>query len=85
VTSERAVQSQKQLSPSVSTEEGRQIEQSEQHDENARVGIEESLEPGSKVTNERAVHLSKQLSPSVSTEEGRQIERSEQHDESASF
>jgi hypothetical protein len=83
VTAERDTHSQKHLLPSVSTEEGMQIDASKEQSENADAPIDERREPDSKVTVERAVHLQKQLLPSLSTEEGLQMDKSEKQSENA--
>jgi hypothetical protein len=46
----------KQPFPSFSTEEGMQINESDEHDENANSAIDESREPDSNVTVERDLH-----------------------------
>jgi hypothetical protein len=53
---ERDSHSEKQWSPSISTEEGMQIDESDEHFENAYSPIDESLEPDSNVTVETERH-----------------------------
>jgi hypothetical protein len=52
--------SEKQLEQSFSTEEGMQMDESDEHFENADSSIQESWEPDSNATCERAVHPEKQ-------------------------
>jgi hypothetical protein len=60
VTVERGLHSEKQELPSFSTEEGMQIDESDEHQANARSSIDESFEPDSNVTVERDTHRKKQ-------------------------
>jgi hypothetical protein len=55
-----------------------QIDESDEHEENTELAIEESLELDSNVIVERDVHLEKHASLRLSTEEGMQIHESEQ-------
>jgi hypothetical protein len=71
--------------PSLSTEEGMQIDESDEHKENADSPIDESLEPDLNVTVERDLHSKKHIVPSFSTEEGMQIDESDGQDENADF
>jgi hypothetical protein len=56
VTVEIALQREKHRSPRLSTEEGMQIDESDEQEENADLAIEESLELDSNVTVERELH-----------------------------
>jgi hypothetical protein len=51
-----------------------QIDERDEHSENAEVAIERSSEPDSKVTSDKFSHRSKQLSPRSSTNEGMQMD-----------
>jgi hypothetical protein len=62
----------------VLSEPGQQIDESDEHDENADRAMTESLEPGSNVTAARVLHSEKHNSPSLSTEEGMQIDESDE-------
>jgi hypothetical protein len=54
-----------------------QIDESDEHPENADSSIDESLEPDSNVTVERDSHPQKHLKSSLSTEDGMQIDESD--------
>jgi hypothetical protein len=73
----------KQPFPSFSTEEGMQINESDEQEENADSPIEESLEQYSNVTIERELHSLKHQLPSILTDEGIQIDPSNGHEENA--
>jgi hypothetical protein len=60
VTVERDLHRQKQLLPSVSTEEGMQIDESDGQNENAYSPIDERVESDSNVTVERDLHSPKE-------------------------
>jgi hypothetical protein len=62
----------------VSSEEGHQIDESDEHSENANRPTHESVEPDSNVTVERDGHRAKDSLPRVLTEEGRQIDKSDE-------
>jgi hypothetical protein len=68
----------------VVTEEGIEIEKSDEQCENASSPIEESREPDSKVTVERDWHRQKDFWEMVLTEEGIQIDESDEQLENAS-
>jgi hypothetical protein len=78
VTVERDSHPEKDWAPSVSTEEGMQIDESDEQFRNAPSAIDDSLEPGSNVTVERCLHSEKHLAPRSSTDEGRQIDESDE-------
>jgi hypothetical protein len=59
------------------TEEGRQIDESDEHPKNAAHSIDEWLE--SKVAVERDRHSPKQWSPSFVTDDGMQSDESDEH------
>jgi hypothetical protein len=63
----------KQTEQSASTEEGIQIDESEQHQENARLAIRESWHPDSKVTAQREQEPMKHDEQIRVMEEGIQI------------
>jgi hypothetical protein len=77
VISEREVQPEKQKLQSRSTEEGIEMDQSDEHFEKAHGEIRESREPGSKVTAERDRHWRKPTSSS--TDEGMKNDESDEH------
>jgi hypothetical protein len=81
VKTERDVQKRKQKAPSRLTAEGRQIDESERHSENARGEIRESREPGSNVTAERDQHAEKPVSSW--REEGMKNDESDAHSANA--
>jgi hypothetical protein len=62
-----------------SSDEGIQIDESEEQDENASLSTRESLEPDSNDTVERASHSEKQWLQSLSTEGGMAIDESDEH------
>jgi hypothetical protein len=70
----------KERSPSISTDAGMQIEESDKQEQNAPDSIRESLEPSSNVTLQSFMHDSKQYSPSISTDPGMQIEESDEQE-----
>jgi hypothetical protein len=55
-----------------------QIEESDEHSQNARASMDESFEPDSNVTVERDSQSEKHSSPSCSTEEGMHIDESDE-------
>jgi hypothetical protein len=69
----------------ISTEEGMQIDESDEQYRNTDCSIRESLESGSKVTFERLSHRRKQFSQMISTEEGMQIDESDEQARNADF
>jgi hypothetical protein len=79
VTVERNTQTAKQRWQSLVTEEGIQIDKSDERSWNARQSIDETLESDSNVTVARDPHLLKQATPSAVTEEGMQIDESDEH------
>jgi hypothetical protein len=85
VTVERDAQLQKQRLPRVSTDEGMQIDESDEHFQNAPFSITESREPGSSVTVERDSHPAKHFVQSFSVLDGMQIDESDVHDAKAIF
>jgi hypothetical protein len=78
MTVERARHSSKQYPQSFSTEEGMQMDESEEQFRKAEASIQTSLEPDSNVTVERDSHSAKDCRQSLSTEEGMQIDESEE-------
>jgi hypothetical protein len=62
----------------ISTDEGIQIDESDEHPSNARFSIRESLESDSKLTFERLEHRQKQDSQMISIDEGIQIDESDE-------
>jgi hypothetical protein len=56
VTIERDSHPEKQALPRISREEGMQIDESDEHPNNADCSIRESFEPDSNVTVERDLH-----------------------------
>jgi anti-sigma regulatory factor (Ser/Thr protein kinase) len=75
---ERLSQSLKQYSEIAATDEGIQIDRSEEQQANADLPRVESFEPGSNVTVERLRHERKQAIEIVSTDEGIQIDRTDE-------
>jgi hypothetical protein len=67
----------------ISTDEGIQIDESEEQARNAYCPIRESLELDSNVTFERVRHPEKQDSQMISTDEGIQIDESDEHSRNA--
>jgi hypothetical protein len=65
------------------TEEGKQINFSDEHLENARVPIRSSREFDSNVSVESDLHSLKQDSPRIVTDEGIQTDLSDEHLENA--
>jgi hypothetical protein len=63
---------------SVSTDEGIQIDESDEQSSNAEGPMDESREPESKITLEIVLQLAKQESPNFVTPEGMQIEERDQ-------
>jgi hypothetical protein len=78
VSVERDLHPEKQFLPSLSTEEGMQIDDSDEQNQNADSPMDESLESDSNVSVERDSHPEKQYGPSRSTEEGMQIDESDE-------
>jgi hypothetical protein len=76
LTTEREEQPKKQNPESRSTEEGIQIDESDEQFENAQGEIRESREPGSNVTAERDKHSPKPTSSS--TDEGMKNDESDE-------
>jgi hypothetical protein len=62
---------------SASTEEGIQIDESDEHSENAERPIDDSLQPAPNVIVDSDWHLEKHPTPSFCTVDGMQIEESE--------
>jgi hypothetical protein len=60
-----------------------EIDESDGHEKNADLAIDESLATDSKVRIERDLHPRKQSLPSLSTEEGMPIDESDGHEENA--
>jgi hypothetical protein len=60
-----------------------QIDESDEHRENAAFPILESFEPSSKVTLESFPHSEKHSSQTISTDEGMEIDESDEHRENA--
>jgi hypothetical protein len=73
----------KQFPQSSSTEEGIQIDESDEQSPNADFSIHESLEFNSNVSVERERHPLKQFSQSFSTEEGIQMDESDEQPQNA--
>jgi hypothetical protein len=84
-TVERDRHSRKHSLQSVSTDEGMQNDESDEHLENAEGAIDETFEGDSNVTVERDRHPRKQDSESFSTDEGIQIDKSDQQPVNAVF
>jgi hypothetical protein len=80
---ERELHPKKQRSQIFETEEGIQIDESDEHEKNAQRSIHESLELDSNVIVERNAHSSKQHSQIILTEEGIQIVESDGQNENA--
>jgi mannitol-1-phosphate/altronate dehydrogenase len=80
---ERELHPQKQYSQIRSTEEGIQIDESDEQPENAVGSIHESLESDSNVIVERELHPRKQYLQIRSTEEGIQIDESDEQSSNA--
>jgi hypothetical protein len=80
---ERELHPSKQYSQIVSTEEGIQIDESDEQAPNAQHPIHESLESDSNVIVAREGHRKKQESQIVSTEEGIQIDENDEQEENA--
>jgi hypothetical protein len=78
VTLERAEQHRKQQSCSTVTDEGMQIDASEEHPANAHRAMNEICEGHSNLNDERDSHWLKQYSASSVTDEGMQIDRSDE-------
>jgi hypothetical protein len=74
---EREEQYWKQNGPIRSTEEGIQMDDSDEQPLQALFSMDDSLEPGSNVIVEREEQRVKQDSPNLSTEEGMQIDDSD--------
>jgi hypothetical protein len=70
-------------SPSSERVAGRQIDDSDEHNQNAYSSIRESLQPASNVTLESPSHQQKQCSQTTSTDHGTQIERSDEQNSNA--
>jgi hypothetical protein len=68
---------------SFSTDEGMQIDESDEHHENADSSIHESLEHDSNVIVERDLQQQKHSLQSVRTDEGMQIDESDEQYENA--
>jgi hypothetical protein len=85
ITEERDLAPEKQRWPTVSTEQGMQIDDSERQSWRAFASIRESLERRSNVTDESDLQSEKHDSPSVSTEDGIEIDPRNRHPENASF
>jgi hypothetical protein len=75
----------KQPWQSNSTDDGMQIDESDEQDEKADFSIRESLQPDSNVTLESTVHSMKQPAQRSSTDDGMQIDESDEQDENAHF
>jgi hypothetical protein len=60
-----------------------QIDESDEHDENAESPIRETLQPDSNVTLESLSQSAKHHCQSCSTDDGMQIDESDEHDENA--
>jgi hypothetical protein len=78
VTVERCSQPQKQPSLSILTDEGMQIDESDEQSANADFSIRKSLEPIANVTVERPTQSRKQFSLSTSTDEGMHSDESDE-------
>jgi hypothetical protein len=79
VTAERERHPVKQDAPSACTEEGIQIDESDEQHANAESPIRASREPDSNAMAERDVHPEKQPSQICSTEQGREMDASDAH------
>jgi hypothetical protein len=77
VTTERDLSPRRQKAPSRSIVEGMQIDESDEHCENARRARGESREPDSNATAERERHLEKPVR--CSTDEGTENDESDEH------
>jgi hypothetical protein len=78
---EKDLHSRKDQFPSSLTEEGMQIDESDEQESNANAPIDESLESDSNVNVERDSHSQKHCLPIVSTDEGMQIDESDEQEE----
>jgi hypothetical protein len=78
VTTQREEHPQKQEGSIVLTEEGMQIDTSDEQSRKTPSVMRESVEPGSNATLERERQHMKQLYPIVSTVEGMQIDASDE-------
>jgi hypothetical protein len=63
----------------ISTEEGIQMDESDEQDSNADCSILDSVESVANITIERVRHPEKQYSLIISTDEGIQIDESDEH------
>jgi hypothetical protein len=61
-----------------STDDGRQIDESNEQSQNANSSIRESLESDSKLTFDKFRHPEKQFSEMISTDDGIQIDESDE-------
>jgi nicotinic acid mononucleotide adenylyltransferase len=68
----------KHLAQSCSTDDGMQIDESDEQRQNAYSSIRDSREPDSNVTLESAEHRLKHLSQSCSTDDGMQIDENDE-------
>jgi hypothetical protein len=80
---ERRVHPEKQFSKTTSTDDGMQIDESDEQFENASRPIRDNAEPDSNVTEPRLLQSQKQLSPSSATDEGIQISESDEQTQNA--
>jgi hypothetical protein len=83
VTAESERHPQKHSGDNLQTEEGIQIEESDEHPLNVARSIHERREPGSNATATSDWHPAKQLRPSVLTEAGIQIDESDKQNKNA--
>jgi hypothetical protein len=73
------VQRKKQRSPRISTDDGTEIDFSDEHSQNAYDSMRESFEPDSNVKLSRLLQSAKQYGYRISTEDGIQIDFSDEH------
>jgi hypothetical protein len=71
----RQLQAEKHFAPSFRTEDGMQIDMSDEHFRNADFPIRKSLEPDSKMTLESWSQVEKHFVHSASTERGIKIDK----------
>jgi hypothetical protein len=77
LTSESPLQDEKQWSKSISTEDGRQIDDSNEQHRNADGPIRDTFEGDAKVTSASVVQPEKHWSESISTKAGMRIDESD--------
>jgi hypothetical protein len=84
VSFERASQPRKHPRPMISTDQGRQIEKSDEHREKASLSMRRSREPGAKATTERVSHVKKHRSQRTSTVDGMHMDGGDEEQANAS-